>query len=121
MKLTKTQAQILADRPQDCIAEALSNTFDWDYDEIDEKATDLLAGLECQTKPELPDELDKHQLWILYDAISGNTIMARAQDAIDGEEYTTQQYAGLCKSFKSLIKKLKTLGCEIEDSWEHYY
>ena len=121
MKLTKTQAEILADRPQDCIAEALSNTFGWDYDEIDEKATNLLSGLETLTKPELPDELDAHQLWILQDAISGNTIMARAQDAIDGEDYTPQQYAGLCKSLKSLIKKLQKLGCEIEDSGEHYY
>ena len=120
MRLTKGQAQILADRPQDCIAEALSNTYDWDFDEIDEKASNLLSGLETLDKPELPDELDEHQLTILEDAISGNTIMARAQEAIDGEEYTTQQYAGLCRSLKTLIKKLQKLGCKLEDSWEHY-
>ena len=121
MKLTKGQAQILADRPTDCIAEALCNEYDWNYEEIELKASNLISGLECQSNPELPDELDEQQLTILEDAITGNTIMARAQDSIDGEDYTSQQYASLCRSLKTLIKKLKTLGCEIEDSWEHYY
>lgn len=120
MKLTKGQAQILADRPTDCIAEALCYEYNWDHDEIELKASNLIGGLECQAKPELPDELDEQQLTILEDAITGNTIMARAQDAIDGEDYTPQHWAGLCRSLQTLIKKLQKLGCKLENSWEHY-
>ena len=41
IKFTKLQAELLADRPPDCIADALSQTYDWDFDFLNEKASHL--------------------------------------------------------------------------------
>ena len=41
IKFTKLQAELLADRPPDCIADVLSQTYDWDFEFIFDKAQDL--------------------------------------------------------------------------------
>ena len=73
IKFTKLQAELLADRPPDCIADALSQTYDWDFDFLNEKASHLNWCIEI--KKEISDELDNYDLEILADMINGNTIM----------------------------------------------
>ena len=109
IKFTKLQAELLADRPPDCIADALSQTYDWDFDFIDQKASDLNWSIEI--KKEISDELDNYDLEILADMINGNTIMQRLIDAAEFEEDITKKELGNYKrAFKSVIKKLNKIG-----------
>ena len=125
IKFTKLQAELLADRPPDCIADCLSQTYDWDFDFIDDKATSL--NYDIEQRQTINKDLDKYDLEILHDMVDGNTIMQRLIDAAEFEEYITKKELGNYKrAFKSVIKKLNKLGeghesYPIKDNWMLYY
>ena len=108
IKFTKLQAELLADRPPDCIADALSQTYDWDFDFLNEKASHLNWCIEI--KKEISDELDNYDLEILADMINGNTIMQGLADAAEFEEITKQELGNYKRAFRSVIKKLNKIG-----------
>ena len=108
IKFTKLQAELLADRPPDCIADALSQTYDWDFDFIDQKASHLNWSIEI--KKEISDELDNYDLEILADMINGNTIMQGLADAAEFEDITKKEFGNYKRAFKSVIKKLNKIG-----------
>ena len=108
IKFTKLQAELLADRPPDCIADALSQTYDWDFDFLNEKASHLNWCIEI--KKEISDELDNYDLEILADMINGNTIMQGLADLVEFEEMTKKDFGNYKRAFKSAIKKLNKLG-----------
>ena len=108
IKFTKLQAELLADRPPDCIADALSQTYDWDFDFLNEKATHLNWCIEI--KKEISDELDNYDLEILADMINGNTIMQGLADAAEFEEITKKELGNYKRAFRSVIKKLNKIG-----------
>ena len=108
IKFTKLQAELLADRPPDCIADALSQTYDWDFDFLNEKASHLNWCIEI--KKEISDELDNYDLEILADMINGNTIMQGLADAADFEEITKKELGNYKRAFRSVIKKLNKIG-----------
>ena len=108
IKFTKLQAELLADRPPDCIADALSQTYDWDFDFLNQKASHLNWCIEI--KKEISDELDNYDLEILADMINGNTIMQGLADAAEFEEITKKEFGNYKRAFKSVIKKLNKIG-----------
>tara|TARA_R100001509_G_scaffold107663_1_gene64010 strand:- start:76 stop:507 length:432 start_codon:yes stop_codon:yes gene_type:complete len=108
IKFTKLQAELLADRPPDCIADALSQTYDWDFDFLNEKASHLSWCIDI--KKEITDELDNYDLEILADMINGNTIMQGLADAAEFEEITKKEFGNYKRAFKSVIKKLNKIG-----------
>ena len=108
IKFTKLQAEVLADRPPDCIADALSQTYDWDFDFLNEKASHLNWCIEI--KKEISDELDNYDLEILADMINGNTIMQGLADAAEFEEITKKELGNYKRAFRSVIKKLNKIG-----------
>ena len=108
IKFTKLQPELLADRPPDCIADALSQTYDWDFDFLNEKASHLNWCIEI--KKEISDELDNYDLEILADMINGNTIMQGLADAAEFEEITKKELGNYKRAFKSVIKKLNKIG-----------
>ena len=108
IKFTKLQAELLADRPPDCIADALSQTYDWDFDFLNEKASHLSWCIEI--KKEISDELDNYDLEILADMINGNTIMQGLADAAEFEEITKKEFGNYKRAFRSVIKKLNKIG-----------
>ena len=108
IKFTKLQAELLADRPPDCIADALSQTYDWDFDFLNEKASHLNWCIEI--KKEISDELDNYDLEILADMINGNTIMQGLADAAEFEEITRKELGNYKRAFRSVIKKLNKIG-----------
>ena len=108
IKFTKLQAELLADRPPDCIADALSQTYDWDFDFLNEKASHLNWCIEI--KKEISDELDNFDLEILADMINGNTIMQGLADAAEFEEITKKELGNYKRAFRSVIKKLNKIG-----------
>ena len=108
IKFTKLQAELLADRPPDCIADALSQTYDWDFDFLNQKASHLNWCIEI--KKEISDELDNYDLEILADMINGNTIMQGLADAAEFEEITKKELGNYKRAFKSVIKKLNKIG-----------
>ena len=108
IKFTKLQAELLADRPPDCIADALSQTYDWDFDFLNEKATHLNWCIEIEK--EITDELDNYDLEILADMINGNTIMQGLADAAEFEEITKKELGNYKRAFRSVIKKLNKIG-----------
>jgi len=125
IKFTKLQAELLADRPPDCIADCLSQTYDWDFDFIDDKATSL--NYDIEQRQAIDEDLDKYDLEILHDMVDGNTIMQRLIDAAEFEEDITKKELGNYKrAFKSVIKKLNKIGeghesYPIKDNWMLYY
>ena len=124
IKFTKLQAELLADRPPDCIADALSQTYDWDFDFIDEKASELHLSLDL--RQEIKEDLDKYDLEILHDMIDGNTIMQGLADAAEFDEITKKEFGNYKRAFKSVIKKLNKIGeghesFPIKDNWMLYY
>ena len=124
IKFTKLQAELLADRPPDCIADCLSQTYDWDFDFLNEKASHLNWCIEI--KKEISDELDNYDLEILADMINGNTIMQGLADAAEFEEITKKEFGNYKRAFKSVIKKLNKIGeghesYPIKDNWMLYY
>ena len=108
IKFTKLQAELLADRPPDCIADALSQTYDWDFNFLNEKASHLNWCIEI--KKEISDELDNYDLEILADMINGNTIMQGLADAAEFEEITKKELGNYKRAFRSVIKKLNKIG-----------
>ena len=108
IKFTKLQAELLADRPPDCIADCLSQTYDWDFDFLNEKASHLNWCIEI--KKEISDELDNYDLEILADMINGNTIMQGLADAAEFEEITKKELGNYKRAFRSVIKKLNKIG-----------
>ena len=108
IKFTKLQAELLADRPPDCIADVLSQTYDWDFDFLNEKASHLNWCIEI--KKEISDELDNYDLEILADMINGNTIMQGLADAAEFEEITKKELGNYKRAFRSVIKKLNKIG-----------
>jgi hypothetical protein len=108
IKFTKLQAELLADRPPDCIADALSQTYDWDFDFLNQKASHLNWCIEI--KKEISDELDNYDLEILADMINGNTIMQGLADAAEFEEITKKELGSYKRAFRSVIKKLNKIG-----------
>ena len=108
IKFTKLQAELLADRPPDCIADALSQTYDWDFDFLNEKASHLNWCIEI--KKEISDELDNYDLEILADMINGNTIMQGLADSAEFEEITKKEFGNYKRAFRSVIKKLNKIG-----------
>ena len=124
IKFTKLQAELLADRPPDCIADALSQTYDWDFAFLNEKASHLNWCI--QIKKEISDELDNYDLETLADMINGNTIMQGLADAAEFEEITKKELGNYKRAFKSVIKKLNKIGeghesYPIKDNWMLYY
>ena len=124
IKFTKLQAELLADRPPDCIADALSQTYDWDFDFLNQKASHLNWCIEI--KKEISDELDNYDLEILADMINGNTIMQGLADAAEFEEITKKELGNYKRAFRSVIKKLNKIGeghesYPIKDNWMLYY
>ena len=125
IKFTKLQAELLSDRPPDCIADCLHQTYDWDFDFIDDKAISL--NYDIEERQCIDKDLDKYDLEILHDMVDGNTIMQRLIDAAEFEEYITKKELGNYKrAFKSVIKKLNKIGeghesYPIKDSWMLYY
>ena len=108
IKFTKLHAELLADRPPDCIADALSQTYDWDFDFLNQKASHLNWCIEI--KKEISDELDNYDLEILADMINGNTIMQGLADAAEFEEITKKELGNYKRAFRSVIKKLNKIG-----------
>ena len=108
IKFTKLQAELLADRPPDCIADALSQTYGWDFDFLNQKASHLNWCIEI--KKEISDELDNYDLEILADMINGNTIMQGLADAAEFEEITKKEFGNYKRAFRSVIKKLNKIG-----------
>mgnify|MGYP003147097966 FL=1 len=108
IKFTKLQAELLADRPPDCIADALSQTYDWDFDFLNQKASHLSWCIDI--KKEITDELDNYDLEILADMINGNTIMQGLADAAEFEEISKKEFGNYKRAFKSVIKKLNKIG-----------
>ena len=108
IKFTKLQAELLADRPPDCIADCLSQTYDWDFDFLNQKASHLNWCIEI--KKEISDELDNYDLEILADMINGNTIMQGLADAAEFEEITKKELGNYKRAFRSVIKKLNKIG-----------
>ena len=109
IKFTKLQAELLADRPPDCIADALSQTYDWDFDFIFDKAQDL--NWDIEGRQSIKEDLDNYDLEILHDMVDGNTIMQRLIDAAEFEEDITKKELGNYKrAFRSVIKKLNKIG-----------
>ena len=124
IKFTKLQAELLADRPPDCIADALHQTYDWDFDLIFDKAQDLNWDIERRLT--IKKDLDNFDLEILHDMVDGNTIMQGLADAAEFEEITKKEYGNYKRAFKSLIKKLNKIGeghesYPIKDNWMLYY
>ena len=125
IKFTKLQAELLADRPPDCIADALSQTYDWDFDFIFDKAQDL--NWDIEGRQSIKEDLDNYDLEILHDMVDGNTIMQRLIEAAEFEEDITKKELGNYKrAFKSVIKKLNKIGeghesYPIKDNWMLYY
>ena len=108
IKFTEREAELLADRPPDCIADCLSQTYDWDYDFLDGKATHLNWCIEI--KKEITDELDNYDLEILHDMVDGNTIMQGLADLVEFEEMTKKEFGKYKRAFRSAIKKLNKIG-----------
>ena len=109
IKFTQREAELLADRPPDCIADALSQTYDgWDFDLLNEKATHLNWSIEV--KKEISDDLDNYDLEILADMINGNTIMQGLADLVEFEEMTKKEFGNYKRAFRSAIKKLNKIG-----------
>jgi len=108
IKFTEREAELLADRPPDCIADALSQTYDWDFDLLNEKASHLNWSIAI--KKEITDELDNYDLEILADMINGNTIMQGLADCVEFEEMTKKEFGNFKRAFRSAIKKLNKLG-----------
>ena len=109
IKFTERESEILADRPPDCIADALSQTYDdWDFDFLFQKASSLSRSIDISK--EITDELDNYDLEILADMINGNTIMQGLADAAEFEEITKKEFGNYKRAFRSAIKKLNKLG-----------
>mgnify|MGYP001425427481 FL=1 len=108
IKFTDREAELLADRPPDCIADALNQTYDWDFDFLNEKASHLNWCIEI--KKEISDELDNYDLEILADMINGNTIMQGLADAAEFEEITKKELGNYKRAFRSVIKKPNKIG-----------
>ena len=108
IKFTKLQAELLADRPPDCIADCLNQTYDWDFDFLNQKASHLSWCIDI--KKEITDELDNYDLEILADMINGNTIMQGLADAAEFEEISKKEFGNYKRAFKSVIKKLNKIG-----------
>ena len=109
IKFTEREASILADRPPDCIADALSQTYeDWDFDLLLQKASHLSWSIDI--KKEISDDLDNYDLEILCDMIEGNTIMQGLADAVEFEEMTKKEFGLYKRAFRSAIKKLNKIG-----------
>ena len=109
IKFTERESAILADRPPDCIADALSQTYeDWDFDFLFQKASSLSRSIDISK--EITDELDNYDLEILCDMILGNTVMQRLADAVEFEEMTKKEFGNYKRAFRSAIKKLNKLG-----------
>ena len=109
IKFTERESEILADRPPDCIADALSQTYeDWDFDLLLQKASHLSWCIDI--KKEISDDLDNYDLEILCDMIEGNTIMQGLADCVEFEEMTKKEFGNYKRAFRSAIKKLNKLG-----------
>ena len=108
IKFTERESEILADRPPDCIADALSQTYDWDFDLLNQKASHLSWCIDI--KKEITDELDNYDLEILADMINGNTIMQGLADLVEFEEMTKKDFGNYKRAVRSAIKKLNKLG-----------
>ena len=124
IKFTKLQAELLADRPPDCIADALSQTYDWDFEFIFDKAQDL--NWDIERRQSIKEDLDNYDLEILHDMVDGNTIMQGLADAAEFEEITKKEFGNYKRAFKSVIKKLNKIGeghesFPIKDNWMLYY
>ena len=124
IKFTKLQAELLADRPPDCIADALHQTYDWDFDLILDKAQDL--NWDIERRQTIKEDLDNFDLEILHDMVDGNTIMQGLADAAEFDEITKKEYGNYKRAFRSLIKKLNKIGeghesYPIKDNWMLYY
>ena len=124
IKFTKLQAELLADRPPDCIADCLHQTYDWDFDFIFDKAQDL--NWDIEGRKSIKEDLDNYDLEILHDMIDGNTIMQGLADMAEFEEITKKEFGNYKRAFKSLIKKLNKIGeghesYPIKDNWMLYY
>ena len=124
IKFTKLQAELLADRPPDCIADALSQTYDWDFEFIFDKAQDL--NFDIERRQSIKEDLDNYDLEILHDMVDGNTIMQGLADAAEFEEITKKELGNYKRAFKSVIKKLNKIGeghesFPIKDNWMLYY
>ena len=124
IKFTKLQAELLADRPPDCIADALNQTYDWNFDLIFGKAQDL--NFDIERRQSIKEDLDNYDLEILHDMVDGNTIMQGLADAAEFEEITKKELGNYKRAFKSVIKKLNKIGIghesyPIKDNWMLYY
>jgi|TARA_R100000353_G_scaffold103815_2_gene75029 hypothetical protein len=109
IKFTEREAEILADRPPDCIADALSQTYeDWDFDLLLQKASSLSRSIDISK--EISDDLDNYDLEILCDMIEGNTIMQGLADLVEFEEMTKKEFGLYKRAFRSAIKKLNKIG-----------
>ena len=109
IKFTEREASILADRPPDCIADALSQTYeDWDFDLLLQKASSLSRSIDISK--EISDDLDNYDLEILCDMIEGNTIMQGLADLVEFEEMTKKEFGLYKRAFRSAIKKLNKIG-----------
>ena len=124
IKFTKLQAELLADRPPDCIADCLSQTYDWDFDFIFDKAQGL--NWDIEGRQSVKEDLDNYDLEILHDMVDGNTIMQGLADLVEFEEMTKKEFGNYKRAFKSVIKKLNKIGeghesYPIVDNWMLYY
>ena len=109
IKFTERESEILADRPPDCIADALSQTYeDWDFDLLLQKASSLSRSIDISK--EISDDLDNYDLEILCDMIEGNTIMQGLADLVEFEEMTKKEFGLYKRAFRSAIKKLNKIG-----------
>ena len=138
-KLTNLEAEIITDRPEDCIVETLCQFYTdekvaeyGDYNKTDKIITEVWEGVERKVYPEneiwyslhttihtlgknkvLPSELSEFDKVVLDDCISGST-MDRAEDE-------SPQYGGkVAATARRLIDKLEKLG--VVFSWaERWY
>jgi len=119
MYFTLKQAELILDRPEDCIAEHLNEEYGKDL--VEERISFIYTNLERPEK-ELPDSLQPVDIAILENCVTCNTIMARIDDCVIWKDGCTKKEQGAYKnSMHSLVKKLNKMGCDIEDNWELYY
>ena len=138
-KLTNLEAEIITDRPEDCIVETLCQFYTdekvaeyGDYNKTDKIITEVWEGVERKVYPEneiwyslhttihklgknkvLPSKLSEFDKVVLDDCISGST-MDRCEDV-------SPQYGGkVAATARRLIEKLEKLG--VVFSWaERWY
>ena len=111
IKLTKQEAQIILDRPEDCVWERLvvwrDESIDhiWDEDKVSEAIDHIYASAKNKI---VPANLTKLEAEVMFDCVGGGTWLVYVQDS-DSYGSTPQWRSRARKSFKTLCEKLEAI------------